>query len=290
MGEDVELTFHPQKDLWTVLVDHSQINQLLLNLAINARDALPSGGKLAIETTNVTIPEAYSVLQPGSLPGRYVMLAVSDNGTGMDAETMGHLFEPFFTTKRSTGGTGLGLATVFGIVNQNGGFINVYSQQPHGTTFRIYLPQIAGEAAGADVATPERPVPACGTILLVEDDELVRKMITAMLDGLGYTTLAAMNPQEAIELCARSGTNIQLVLSDVVMPGMNGVQLRERLLVINPTIKILLMSGYTSNVIFKHGIPYQGVEFIQKPFTVVDLQKRLQEVAGQDPSVRPLQR
>jgi two-component system, cell cycle sensor histidine kinase and response regulator CckA len=279
IGEDIELEFNPGRDLWTVVVDHSQVNQILLNLAVNARDAMPHGGKLTIETKNVHLSEEYCRSQAGARPGPYVVLAVSDTGVGMDEETVAHIFEPFFTTKERDKGTGLGLATVYGIVKQNEGFVNVETEPNKGTTFKIYLPIMATTTVGPEPsAGAEAIAEGHGTILLVEDDELVREMTKSALESIGYTPVVAATPLEAIALCAKMGSGIRLMLTDVVMPGMNGMELRERIQVLRPGIKVLFMSGYTSNVIVRQGVLKKGVHFIQKPFTMEDLARRLAEV------------
>jgi PAS domain S-box-containing protein len=279
IGEDVELTFHPAPDLWQITMDASQINQILLNLVVNARDAMPGGGRLTIETVNVNVSPEYSRFRPGATPGEYAVLAVSDNGVGMDAETMSHIFEPFFTTKWHNHGTGLGLATVFGIVRQNGGFVNVYSEPAHGATFRIYFPRTVVDSASPSMAAHAGVTHSgSGVVMLVEDDDLVRGLATIALESFGYTPLVAKNPAEALRLCAANATEIRLMLSDVVMPGMNGAELRDRVLALNPKIKVLFMSGYTSNVIVDRGVLKKGVNFISKPFDIDDLEMRLQEI------------
>jgi PAS domain S-box-containing protein len=283
IGEDIDLGFRPADDLGTVVVDPSQINQILLNLVANARDAMTTGGRLTIETANVTVTGEQCRIQPGATPGPHVLLSVSDTGAGMRKETMAHVFEPFFTTKDRDKGTGLGLATVFGIVEQNKGFVTVDSELSHGTTFKIYLPRIADEviaptAAGESLATPS----GAGTVLLVEDDDLVRELARFALESFGYRPLVASNPDEAINLCLRERSEIQLMLSDVVMPGMDGLALRDRVLAINPNIKVLFMSGYTSNVMVNHGVLKKSVNFIQKPFTIDGLGRRVAEVLSAD--------
>lgn len=284
IGEDVELVFHPGAEIWTVVVDHSQVNQILLNLVVNARDAMPNGGILTIETENVELSEEYCRRQPGTRPGPYVQLSVSDTGTGMDEQTASHIFEPFFTTKRPDKGTGLGLATVYGIARQNDGFVTVYTELGHGTTFKIYLPKIAGPAVGVPEldTVPEKIAKGQGTILLTEDDELVREMTRSALELIGYDPLVAETPRQAIEICQQKGETIRLLLTDVVMPGMNGMELRERIREINPEIRVLFMSGYTSNVIVTHGVLKKGVHFIQKPFSMEDLARRIQEVLEEE--------
>jgi PAS domain S-box-containing protein len=282
IGEDIELRFSPAPNLWTVLLDASQIHQILLNLVVNARDAMPKGGTITIRTANVELSEEQCRMLVGCKPGQYVVMAVSDDGFGMSAETTAHVFEPFFTTKEPGKGTGLGLATVYGIVQQNGGFVAVQSELGKGSTFRIYLPRTAGEGEPAEKAA-RPPAPArAGTILLVEDDELVRRVTTAALKSIGYTPLVASGPQEALRLCAQPGTEIQLMLTDVVMPGMTGAELRDQARAIQPQLETLFMSGYTSNVIAEHGVLKKGVHFIQKPFSIEELRKKVVETLGSE--------
>jgi CheY-like chemotaxis protein len=221
--------------------------------------------------------EDYCRVHLGSTPGPYVLLAVSDNGSGMDKETLQNVFEPFFTTKEIGKGTGLGLATVYGIVQQNNGFINVYSEQGQGTTFKIYLPR---SMDGVEVSEEilEQPVAlGSGKILLVEDDDLMRKMTTDMLKTIGYSVLAVGSPLEALSICEEKDARFDLVITDVVMPGMSGRELRDKLGIIRPDIKVLFMSGYTSNVIVHHGVLEEGVHFIQKPFSLNDFARKIQE-------------
>ncbi len=279
IGEDVVLSLHPSDDLWTVVIDHSQVDRILLNLAVNARDAMPNGGKLTIETDNIAVTPDYARFHPDSAPGNYVLLAVSDTGIGIAPDTLKRIFEPYFTTKEQGKGTGLGLATVYAIVKQNGGFINVYSELEHGTTFKIYLPQ---RSDGGTANLPEVHVPLAktgrGSVLLVEDDELVRTMTTLALETLGYKAHVADGPKRAIELCAHPELEIQLMLTDVVMPNMSGSELRDRVLSVRPSMKILFMSGYTSNAIVNQGVLAPGERFIQKPFSIAELGNRIEEI------------
>ncbi len=280
IGEDIDLSFEPGAALWTVVLDPSQVNQILLNLVVNARDAMPNGGKLTIETSNTEVSEDYSLTRPDAVPGSFVMLAVSDTGTGIAEDVLPKIFEPFFTTKGKNEGTGLGLAMIYGMVKQNGGFVNVYSEVGRGTTFRIYFPRLTSEPGEEEDVVPlVATTPGSGTVLVVEDDDLVRELVTSSLERIGYTPLVAASPEAAIEICSGvQGASIRMVLTDVVMPGMNGMELREKIREVNPGMRVLFMSGYTANVIVKHGILKPGVFFIQKPFTVGELSQRIEEV------------
>jgi PAS domain S-box-containing protein len=278
IGEDVDLRFCPGENLWRIKFDPSQVDQILVNLAVNARDAMPSGGKLTIETSNVSLDEAFCREHVEASPGDHVVLEVSDNGTGMDKETLSHVFEPFFTTKEVGKGTGLGLATVYGIVKQNQGFISVYSEPGQGTTFKIHIPRFAEAVDIAERSEDGPLIRGTGTLLLVEDDALVRKMTKAMLDRLGYTVLVVESPAEALALCAGPGAAIDLLITDVVMPGMSGPELCASVKARKPEIKVLFMSGYTSNVIVHRGVLEEGVNFIQKPFGMNALSRKVHEV------------
>ena len=278
IGEDIDLAWLPGHGLWNVKVDPSQIDQVLANLAVNARDAIAGVGKVTIETGIVRLDEAYCREHAGFVPGEYVLLAVSDNGAGMGKDVLEHLFEPFFTTKEVGKGTGLGLATVYGIVKQNNGFINVYSEPGHGTTVKIYLPPCDARAepelkeGGAATA-----VGGNETILLVEDEPAVLKMTTKMLERLGYLVVHARNPGEAIRLAGEHEGEIHLLVTDVVMPEMNGRDLAGRLTSSYPNLKHLFISGYTANVIAHHGVLEESVHFLQKPFSMKDLAGRVRE-------------
>ncbi len=240
----------------------------------------PREGILTIETANVRLDDAYCRGHLGFTPGPYVLLTVSDNGLGMDKATLGHLFEPFFTTKEVGKGTGLGLATIYGIMKQNNGFIDVYSEPGQGTTFRIYIPAFTQEEY-TDEKTAEGPAASgVGQVLLVEDDEMVRKMTTVMLRQIGYTVLDAPSPQQALSICENKSLSIDLLVTDVVMPGMSGTELKDRIKKIRPDIKVLFMSGYTSNVIVHRGLLEEGVHFIQKPFSINDLARKAREAMG----------
>jgi PAS domain S-box-containing protein len=272
IGEHIALVWLPGKGVWEVRVDPSQIDQILANLCVNARDAIADVGSMTIETGNVALNEAYCEDHVDAIPGDFVLLAVSDDGCGMDKKTIENLFEPFFTTKEAGVGSGLGLATVYGIVKQNKGFINVYSKPGKGTTFRIYLPRHKGKAEQKQKKRPAEPA-ARGheTILLAEDEPAILKMTTKMLQQQGYTVLAAATPAEAIRLADMHSGEIHLLMTDVVMPEMNGRQLHRNLLTGYPNLKCLFMSGYTANVIAHNGVLDDGVDFIQKPFMKQDL-------------------
>ena len=279
IGEDVELAWRPGADAWRVKMDASQIDQMLANLCVNARDAITGVGRVTIETENATLDDAYCARHSGSTPGEYLRLSVSDDGCGMDKATQAHVFEPFFTTKAAGKGTGLGLATVYGIVKQNHGFIDVYSERGVGTAITIYLPRHP-DAGGSVRSTGATGRVSRGheTILVVEDDLAVLKMTVRMLAGQGYTVLAACSPAEAIRVAGESGTEIHLVMTDVIMPGMNGGELAATLLSRHPHLKRLFTSGYAADVIAHHGVLDEGVHFLQKPFTIHDLAVKVREV------------
>ncbi len=280
LGEDIEIVWVPQRDLWNVKVDPAQIDQVLANLAVNARDAISGPGKITIETANVVVDDAYCRTHAEAQPGEYVVLTVSDSGQGMEPEILEHIFEPFFTTKEVGKGTGLGLATVYGIVRQNRGFVNVYSEPGRGSTFKIYLPRLRARAeAEPEHAEPVRRPLARGneTILVVEDEESVLGLARTVLEGLGYTVLAERTPADAIRAAKSHAGELHLLLTDVVMPGMDGRQLAERLRAFRPGLKCLFMSGYTSNAIAHSGVLEPGVAFIQKPFSLVDLADKVRQ-------------
>ncbi|MFH0997347.1 MAG: PocR ligand-binding domain-containing protein [Pseudomonadota bacterium] len=278
IGEDIDLAWLPDKNLWPVKVDPSQIDQILANLCVNARDAIADVGKVTIEMGNVTIDEAYCTDHPGFFPGDFVMLAVSDDGHGMDKDTLNKVFEPFFTTKEIGRGTGLGLATVYGTVKQNSGFINVYSEPGHGTSFKIYLPRYAVKSEQTPKESPAAPVVrGHETILLVEDEPAILNMTGQMLETFGYRVLSALMPGEAIRLAREHAGEIHLLLSDVVMPEMNGRDLAKNLISLYPGIRCLFMSGYTANVIAHHGMLDDGINFIQKPFSIQALATKVRE-------------
>ena len=273
LGEDVECVWRLAPDLFHAMADPGQIEQIVLNLAVNARDAMPDGGRLTVETTNVDVDEGYAARVPDMTAGQYVVLAVSDTGTGMDGDTQARIFEPFFTTKEAGKGTGLGLSTVYGIVKQSGGHIAVYSEPGHGTTFRIYLPRAQGKT------TSEReprgvaiPLPTgTETILLVEDDPAVRLVACRILARQGYRVLEAAAPAEAEALVARHRGVIDLVLTDLVLPGMSGRELAEILTAVEPRMRVLYMSGYTDDAVIRRGLLEPGMAFLPKPFTMEEV-------------------
>lgn len=276
IGEDIELVTSKPKELWHVRADRSQVEQVILNLAVNSRDAMPNGGKLTIETANVELDSSYS-RQAVVEPGEYVLLAVSDTGTGMDAGTQAHVFEPFFTTKEKGKGTGLGLATVYGIVKQSGGYIWVYSEVGKGASFKVYLPRVLSEhqeAKKSDIKVSKR---GCETILLVEDEKGVRDLAREYLTQEGYTVLEAQNADEALKLARTHAEAIELLFTDVVMAGMSGRQLAEEMQKLRPGIHILYMSGYTDEAIVNHGLLGRGMVLLQKPFTLNSLALKVRE-------------
>ena len=282
IGEDVEMKSVIEPNLGSVKVDPGQIEQVIMNLAVNARDAMPKGGSLTLETANIDLDEAYALEHAGVVPGRYVMLAVSDTGVGMDSETQAHIFEPFFTTKVMGRGTGLGLSMAYGIVKQSGGFLEVYSEPGHGTTFKIYLPRV--EEAAEALSGKSLPAPTLRgseTILLVEDDRQVRELARSVLSSCGYTVLVADSAPEVASRCEQHASTIHLLLTDVVMPGSGGREIAKQVMARRPGIKVLYMSGYTTNAIVHHGVLDAGTSFLQKPFTPASLAAKVREVLDQ---------
>jgi PAS domain S-box-containing protein len=281
IGEDIDLVMIPGAGLGAVKADPGQIEQVIMNLAVNARDAMPGGGKLTLETANVRLDENYARLHAPLQPGDYTMLAISDTGAGMDAETQSHLFEPFFTTKGQKG-TGLGLSTVYGIIKQSGGYIWVYSEPGKGTTFKIYLPRVAeiAEAIAAVAAPVEAAKSERGPeiILLVEDETNLRYLARQYLEKQGYQVLEASDGAMAVQISVAYQGHIHLLLTDVIMPGMNGHELAQRITAMRPDVKVLYMSGYTENVIGHNGMLDKGVRLLQKPFNLRDLKERVREV------------
>ncbi len=279
IGEDIEVLTVPGRELGAVKADPGQIEQVLMNLALNARDAMPNGGKLTLETENMELDESYAREHEPLKPGRYVMLAVSDTGTGMSPETQAHIFEPFFTTKEVGKGTGLGLSMVYGIVKQSGGYIWVYSELNRGTTFKIYLPRVdqLAEAVGIE-KRPAGVQRGTETILLVEDDAQLRALTSSVLAHCGYKVLSAAGTEEGLALCSANHRDIHLLVTDVIMPGMNGRQLAEQVKQISPRTKVLYVSGYTSNAIVHYGVLDPGLSFLPKPFSLSALVAKVREV------------
>jgi CheY-like chemotaxis protein len=276
IGENISLIWMPGAGLWPINMDPSQIDQILANLCVNARDAINGVGKLTVETKNASFDEEYCATHEGALSGEYVRITVSDSGRGMDKETLAHIFEPFFTTKDVGEGTGLGLATVYGAVKQNHGFINVYSEPGQGTTFTIYIPRHVERTTETRATASVQPVLAGDEIvMLVEDEPTLLQMSKTMLERLGYTVLAAGTPSEAIRLAGEYGGQIHLLATDVIMPEMNGRELSARLLESRPEMKCLFMSGYTANIIANQGVLKKGVSFIQKPFSKNELASKV---------------
>lgn len=278
LGEDISIYTRLEPTLGRIKADRGQLEQVIMNLAINARDAMQGGGQLTLETANVTLDELYTSQKVEVEPGNYVLLAISDTGIGISQETLAHIFEPFFTTKEEGKGTGLGLATVHGIIKQSGGHINVYSEAGQGTTFKIYLPPFQDAAPNNKGLTSPAALPrGVETILVVEDEARVRELVSRVLRSSGYTVLEANNGREALHLYGHQNGPIQLLLTDVVMPGMNGRMLADRLKVVQPGLKVIYMSGYTDDAIIQHGVLDAGAIFIQKPFTTDALIRRVRE-------------
>ena len=277
IGEDIDLLWKPADALWPVNMDPSQIDQIMANLVVNARDAIADVGKITIETGQVEFDESYCEAHAGFMPGQYVLMAVSDNGCGMSKEVLAQLFDPFFTTKPRGRGTGLGLATVYGIIKQNHGFINVYSEPGQGSTFKIYLPRHTADLVETRAAPPATAPIGAETVLLVEDEEALLKLSAQMIERLGYTVLAAGGSNQALQLAAAHPGVIHLLLTDVIMPDMSGRDLWQRLSALRPDLKCLFMSGYTANVIAHHGVLDDGVHFLQKPFSREALAAKLRE-------------
>jgi len=278
LGEDIDIAVHLERALGNVMADPGQMEQVLMNLAVNARDAMERGGQLTIETRNVELDEEYAAQHTAVTPGPYVSLAVTDSGSGMSDETRRSIFEPFFTTKEKGKGTGLGLAMVHGIVTQSGGNIWVYSELGHGTTFKIYLPRVDTPVAACDSAPPRVAVLGDETLLLVEDDAAVRRAAERILQVAGYHVLTAASGDEALGIAERHAGEIRLLLTDVVMPGMSGPEVAERLRQSRPSLEILFTSGYTDNAIVHHGVLDAGTHFLTKPFSVTDLTLKVRAV------------
>jgi PAS domain S-box-containing protein len=279
VGDNIELAFLPGPNLGCVKADPSQIEQVVLNLVVNARDAMSNGGRLTIETTNIDLDRSYATSHAIVDPGPYVMLTVSDTGCGMDAETQARIFEPFFTTKGPGRGTGLGLATVYGVVKQSGGYIWVYSELQHGTTFKVYLPRVAASAEKLVAEKrPAAPSPGTETILFVEDEDNVRELVSEYLKARGYTVIEAPDGIKALELAKQHSGAIQLLITDVVMPKLSGRELATKITASRENLKVLYISGYTDDSIFRHGVLEGGMSFLQKPFNLKALAEKVREV------------
>jgi CheY-like chemotaxis protein len=288
LAETVEMKTIAGKDVGAVKADPSQIEQVIMNLVVNARDAMPKGGRILIETSNVDLDDTYAQDHATVRPGRYVMLAVTDTGIGMTSDTVAHIFEPFYTTKESGRGTGLGLSTVYGIVKQSGGYIWVYSEPGKGTTFKVYLPRVEERVEVSSTAQIPAPAARDGkeTILLVEDEPAVRELTRMVLSKRGYSVLEALNPADAERLAGSHGTEIHLLLTDVVMPGMSGHELAKRLTARHRNLRVLYMSGYTHNVIAEDGTLEEGLSFLQKPFTPQVLAQKVRETLDRPVAVK----
>jgi CheY-like chemotaxis protein len=280
IGEDIELGTVLAPSLGRVKADPGQIEQVLMNLVVNARDAMPRGGHLTIETGNAELDETYASNHITVNPGPHVMLAVADTGVGMTPETQAHIFEPFFTTKEQGKGTGLGLATVYGIVKQSGGSVWAYSELGQGSVFKIYLPMVGDAPEGEPVKAELGSSSGTETILVVEDEEGVRSLINLALVSSGYEVLETNSPDDALEICAKYDGPIHLLLTDVVMPQMSGPMVAEKVVALRPDIKVLYMSGYTDDSVVRHGVLAQEMPFIQKPFSPIALRNKIREVLG----------
>jgi len=279
IGENIELVTATSPMLGSVMADPGQIEQVIMNLVVNARDAMEEGGRLTIETANVVLDENYTRLNPGAKPGHYAMLAVTDTGSGMDDETLSHLFEPFFTTKAPGKGTGLGLSTVYGIIKQSGGYISAYSEVNKGTTFKVYLPLVSGTAQTEEVNKTGKIIyKPSETILLAEDEEIVRTLAARVLKDQGYKVLEANDPLQAIQIFNGYKGKVDLIVTDIIMPGMTGLGLVQRIQSTHPDIKILYISGYTDTAMLHQGVFESGTAFLQKPFTPQTLLKKVREV------------
>ena len=278
IGEDIQLTIVPARDLSTIRADPGQVEQVLMNLAVNARDAMPSGGRLTIETANVTLSDGYAAAHPEVTPGEYVMVSVTDTGIGMDRATLAHIFEPFFTTKPAGVGTGLGLATCYGIVKQAGGSIWVYSEPRKGTTFKVYFPRIQGVVAAEETRPAAISAAGTETVLMVEDDAMVRRIAIRILRSQGYTVHEADDAEQALARFEELGGKVDLLITDVIMPGTSGKDLADELHRRCPALKVLYTSGYTENTIVDHGVVDAGVSFLAKPYVPAALIQRVREV------------
>jgi PAS domain S-box-containing protein len=283
LGEDIDLAFEPGRNLGTVEADRGQIEQVLMNLIVNARDAMPRGGALVLSTENVEVDQQFADAQLGASPGSYIRLSVKDSGAGMNETTLRQIFEPFFTTKEPGKGTGLGLSTVFGIVRQSGGFINARSEQGKGTTFDVYFPRVeaAPTKVKASLPQPSKQQGGTETVLLVEDEASVRNLAADCLRQLGYQVLEAATVRQALQFAETHAGPIHLLLADVIMPGRAGVDLAAQVLAKRPALRILLMSGYSEEALTRHGMPNREVAFMRKPLTPSMLGTRVREVLDQ---------
>jgi two-component system cell cycle sensor histidine kinase/response regulator CckA len=279
MGEDCTVLIRQTEAVGSIRADPGQLEQVLLNLALNARDAMPRGGTLVVEMFSTVVPEDHVRRRPDVVvrPGRYAVLAVSDTGHGMDADTLSHVFEPFFTTKGVGHGTGLGLSTVYGIVKQSDGYVWAYSEPGRGSTFKVYLPEVEQEAVSPRAAAVPDPIGRGEMVLLVEDDEPVRRMTRRALEDAGYRVLEAPNGHAALDLLGTDGARVNLVLTDVVMPGMGGRALAERLAQVWPDLPVLYTSGYTDGEIVRRGLIEPGAAFVQKPFAPETIARAVRE-------------
>jgi two-component system cell cycle sensor histidine kinase/response regulator CckA len=283
IGEDIELLKIPKARLARIKADPGQIEQIIVNLVVNGRDAMPNGGMLTIETIEAALDEEYCKTHAYARPGEYVMLAVTDTGEGMSEEVKRHLFEPFFTTKPRGKGTGLGLATVYGAVKQNKGTIEAYSEPGRGTTFKIYFPKVRGEAIQIDKEEESQTLlKGSETILLVEDDPRVIEFSLGILEELGYRVLRASTAEVALTVAQNYQGPIHLLMTDVILPGMNGRALADELKRLRPDTRVLFASGYSENIIAHHGVLEEGIHFIGKPFTAFALSKKIREVLDKD--------
>ena len=278
IGENINLAISLASNLGTIKADPSQIEQIIMNLVVNARDAMPNGGDLIIETANVVLDEVYARLRPPFEPGEYVLLCISDTGVGMDAETQARIFEPFFTTKQHGEGTGLGLSTVYGIVKQSGGYIWVDSQLGGGTVFRVYLPRVASPITFRRAVPDPISVGGTETVLLVEDDTEVRAVSREILNSAGYRTITPNDVDEAVRVCQEYGEEIHLLLTDVVMPKLSGREFIDKVLASRPDVKVLFMSGYTNDEFIKHSVEDSTMSLIHKPFSPDELLKRVRQI------------
>ena len=278
LGEDIDIVVRLADDLAAVVADPGQLEQVVMNLAVNARDAMPAGGTLTLETRNVELDADYAAQHAGVEPGPFVLLAVSDTGTGMEPSVREHIFEPFFTTKPRGKGTGLGLSTVYGIVKQSGGNVWVYTEPGRGTTFKIYLPRVDDPPAEVQPRAIAEPSRGRETVLVVEDEDAVRRLAERILRQAGYAVLSAPNGADALRLCGATGARVDLLVTDVVMPGMSGRELAEHLGRLCPGLRVLYMSGYTDEAIVHHGVLDPGTAFVSKPFTAPDLARRVRQV------------